>query len=119
MPRKLDENRYYAHVYGDEKENPQRPRKFYQDGLYFDGAMVAIEGSAPPKHEPPPSVAPVETVATDSPNVDVLNELKNMHVSKLKKLAEAVNEATGAALPVMTGAGVKARLVKYIADHSE
>jgi hypothetical protein len=119
MSRKLDRDRYYAMVYGDETENPKRPRKFFQDGIYFDGAGVAIEGSAPPKHTPAPSATPVEAVETDSPNVETLKELNGLHISKLKKLAVAVNEATGAELPEMSGTGLKARLVRYITDNSE
>jgi len=121
--KRLDRNRRYSQVYGDEAENPTRPRKFYQDGMYFDGAGVAIEGSQVPKHTPPPSAADEPDdeapVGVDTPdNSEAIKMLKGLSVPKLKALAEQVHEATGKKLPE-GGAGVKNRLIGYIIANSE
>jgi len=116
---KLDRNRRYGIVYGDESENPQRPRKYYQDGMYFDGAMVAIEGSAQPKHVPPPSNTPVAVAEEKSTiNKDIFKQLDAMSVPALKKIGAKVEKATGIEQPD-GGTGVKARLVAYIAENAE
>ena len=116
--RKLDRDRKYGTVYGDEENHPKRPKKFYQDGMYFDGAGVAIEGSEIEQPKPTPVSDPPQVIDTPSSS-DIILRLNAMSVPKLKKTAKAVNEATGEELPQMSGTGVKARLVAYIAEHAE
>lgn len=116
--RKLDRNRKYGITYGDEAANPERPRKFYQDGMYFDGAGIAIEGSEIKVATLPPTNDPAEVVEIDDTVSDNIKVLKDLPIPKLKQMAEALSEATGLDLPEY-GKGVKARLVKYIAENAE
>lgn len=117
--KKLDRNRYFALVYGDEAENPKRPRKFMQDGMFFDGSGVAIDASSTPPPAPIPVEEPVVVVEQVVDNSAILAQLNGMTVNVLRKLAQSVFETTDAELPVLNGPGVKARMVKYIADNTE
>lgn len=110
--RKLDRGRYYATVYGDPK------RKFMQDGMFFDGMGVAVDASGVEQSKPEPTNDPVEVVERDDSEAERLKELNAMSVPALKKLAKKVSEATDTELPE-GGTGAKARLVKYIAKHTE
>jgi hypothetical protein len=117
--KKLDRDRYAAIVYGDEAENPDNPAKFLQDGIFFNGMGIAINSSAPPPAKPVATNEPVEVVELKDPEqAETLKMLNGKTVPALKKLAEVVNENTGVELPAF-GTGVKARLVKYIADNTE
>ena len=110
--RKLDRGRYYAVVYGDPK------KKYMQDGMFFDGAGIAVDGAVEPKEEPVPANEPVVVVEVDDSKVQRIKELQAMTVPALKKLAKKVSDATGTDLPEF-GTGVQARLVAYIAEHTE
>lgn len=110
--RKLDRNRYYALVYGDPK------RAFMQDGMFFNGMGVAVDASSVDQPEPEPTNTPVAVVERDDSDAKRLKELNAMTVPALKKLAAKVSEATGTKLP-KGGKGAQARLVTYIAKHTE
>lgn len=116
--RQLDRRRKYALVYGDEVENPERPRKYYQDGVHFDGAGYCIEDGPRPDEKKADKDSPT-VAARDDSKAERIKELEELHVSKLKSLAQELHDETGAELPEMEGAGLKARLVSYIANNTE
>jgi hypothetical protein len=114
MSNELDRNRYYAIVYGDPI------MKYYQDGTYFKRDGKPINTSKTPSAEKEPHKAVVveqepEKKADDADNL----RLKAMHIQKLKKLAVKVAEATGVEHPELSGKGLKAKLIAYIADNTE
>jgi hypothetical protein len=110
--RKLDRGRYYALVYGDPK------RKFMQDGMFFDGIGVALDASGVEQAQPEPTNDDVAVVERDDSEAKRLKELNDMSVPALKTLAKKVSKATDTKLPE-GGTGAKARLVTYIAKHTE
>ena len=112
MSKQLDRNRYFAQVYGDDR------RKFYQDGIYFDGGGNAINSgreATPPEPEEESGVTE-EAPAQDTEAVDKLNA---MNVAQLKKVAKQVAEATGTEPERWTGAGIADVLREYILSHTE
>jgi len=110
--RKLDRGRYFAVVYGDPV------KKTMQDGMFFNGEGVAVDASATTKAEPTPTNEEVAVVERDDSEANRMKELSAMTVPALKKLGEKVSKATGFGMPE-AGPGVKARLVAYIAKHTE
>ena len=89
-----------------------------QDGMFFDGMGVAVNASGVKQAKPEPTNDPVEVVERDDSEAERLKELNAMSVPALKKLAKKVSKATDTELP-KGGTGAKARLVKYIAKHTE
>lgn len=130
---RLNKKRNFGTVFGDEQENPERPRRFMQDKRYFDARGYPTDEPLPkealdqigpetqpetqPETEEDDSVAVVER--KDVGNEEIILQLKDKSVFELKTLAIRVNKATEAELPVMEGKGVKARLVAYIAENAE
>lgn len=136
---RLNKKRKFGTVFGDEADNPERPRKFMQDGRYFDAKGYPID-EPPPKESILAQIVPKSTLG-DEPgnepdrtedddsvvvverkeegNAEIILQLKDKSIFELKAMAIRVNKATEAALPVMQGKGVKARLVAYIAEHAE
>lgn len=110
--RKLDRDRYFALVYGDPE------RKYMQDGMFFNGLGVALDASGVPQPELEPTNDPVQVVERDDGMAERLKELSGMTMPALRKLAEKVSKATGVELPE-GGRGAQARLVAYIAKHTE
>lgn len=111
--RKLDRNRYYAHIYGDDE------RRYYQDGIHFNGAGDAVDSDrkpAPASSEEQVKVVDNDQKLADSKRAEKLNEL---HISKIKEMATKVEEATGVKAPEMSGAGVKKRLIEYIVANTD
>jgi hypothetical protein len=117
---RFDIKRKHGTVYGDEVENPKRPRKYWQGGVYFDAEGFPVDQPRPAKaSEPVPAAEPVKVVELkEKPGTDALEALQKMTVPALKKLAAAVHEASGAELPE-NGTGVKARLIAYIAENTD
>ncbi len=129
---RLNKKRKFGTVFGDEADNPERPRKFMQDRRYFDAKGYPTDEPVP-KESLLGQSAPVVQSGTETEddgkavvverkeegNEEIILQLKDKSVFELKKLAIRVNEATEAELPVMEGKGVKARLVTYIAEHAE
>jgi hypothetical protein len=132
--RTLDRDRYHGLVYGDPEA------KFYQDGLFFKGNGEAIAGQEAdvpqaavdaaaaraqqlvdaPKPQTVGAVDPDEAKKKAKKALAKRKKaLEELHVSKLKKAAIALNEQTGIELPAMKGAGLKKRLVKYIAVNTD
>jgi hypothetical protein len=115
--RRLDTSRYRAIVYGDETNNPERPKKFLQDGIFFDGAGVAIDGTE--VKPPAPAMGTEDPIkVVEQPN-DRAKLLVGYSLLKLRSMAKEVSEASGVKLPAMSGAGVTKRLIKYITDNTE
>lgn len=110
--RKLDRDRYYAIVYGDPK------RKFMQDSVFFNGAGIAVDDAGKKKPEPVQTNDPPAVMETDDSEANKLKQLTAMSVPALKKLAKRVSEQTETNLPA-GGQGAKARLVAYIAKHTD
>ena len=109
--QQLDRNRYFAQVYGDEN------KKFYQDGIYFDGGGEAISsGKTAKKQETEASPVTEETKTQDDEAVTKLND---MTYAQLKVVAEKVSEATGTEPERWSGKGVADLLRKYILDNTD
>jgi hypothetical protein len=114
----LDRDRYYAIVYGDPVS------KFYQDKQFYrgDGSPVSTGKAGKPKPRTPEIAveqkkAPKQKKAPE--NADQLATLTGMHISKLKKLAVKVAEATKTDTPELKGTGLKKRLIAYIAENTD
>jgi hypothetical protein len=108
----LDRNRYYAIVYGDPVA------KFYQDRKFYRGNGTPVDSKEPAK--PVAKVEPQAVVVEQAEaQEDKTAALKDLHISKLKKLALQVAEANGVEPPPLTGKGTKAKLIAYIADNTE
>ena len=109
--KKLDRSRKYGTVYGD-------PEKFfYQDGVFFGANDLAV-GEAE-SVEPVPTQEPVSVVENKDGKADRIAKLKEVHIAKLKKMAATLAEELGVDPPRVAGTGVKAKLVKWIADRTE
>lgn len=107
---KLDRNRRYGIVYGD-------PVKcYYQDGVFFDGQGRAVGAAS--REEPEPASEPVAVVERDDSKAKRIATLEKVHVTKLKHMAEQLAEQLDVKLPKMSGKGVKAKLVAWIADNT-
>ncbi len=129
---RLNLKRKHGTVFGDEQENPERPRKFMQDLRYFDAKGYPTDEPVPkeslldqgapviqPETETEDDGRVVVVERKEKGNEEIILQLKDKSVFELKTLAIRVNKATDAELPVMEGKGVKARLVAYIAEHAE
>ncbi len=132
---RLNLKRKHGTVFGDEADNPERPRRYMQDLRYFDAKgyptdepvpkEALLDQSAPvvqPGNEPDQTGTEEPVVVVERKeegNEEIILQLKDKTVFELKKMAISVNEATDAELPVMKGKGVTARLVAYIAEHAE
>lgn len=116
--QKLDKDRYFAYVYGDEVGNPERPRRFMQDGMYFDGAGIGMDAANTPKPAPVPTNDPVSVVELAEEPSEAVELLNKKSFPALKKIAGKIHAATDLPLP-KGGPGAKARLVKYIAENTE
>ena len=111
----LDRERYYAIVYGDPVA------KYMQDGIFYRGNGHPVDSKEPAKPSPKPvhKAAVVEQKAPAPITEDQEATLKGMHISKLKKLAVKVAEATNTDHPELKGKGLKANLIAYIAENTE
>lgn len=108
----LDRNRKYGTVYGDDT------KCFYQDGVFFDGQGRALDAGKEAEERSEPVGEPVQVIDQDDGKAKRIAALKEMHISKVRKLAEQVADTTGVKLPKVSGAGVKNKLIKWIADHT-
>lgn len=108
---KLDRNRKYGVVYGHAE------KCFMQDGNYFDGQGTLIGKQTKPS-QPVPAQEPPAVAENPDGASERVNKLNNMHIAKLKKMALKLAEQLGVDAPPTTGKGVKAKLVKWIADNT-
>jgi len=109
----LDRERYYAVVYGDPVS------KFYQDRIFYRGDGSPVDSKQPAKPTPKPVHQAAVVEQKTAPDTGAEDKLKAMHISKLKKLAVKVSEATGTDHPELKGRGLKANLIAYIAENTE
>ena len=122
MGVRLDKSRKFGTVFGDEIENPKRPRKYWQDKMYFDARGYPIDEPPTTKtaEEPTPAKEPVQVVELkDDTDTELVKELRGKSAMALRKIATAVHEASGVELPAMKGTGVVARLVAYITENTD
>ena len=107
----LDRNRYHATVYGDPVA------KYYQDGNFFKGNGELISSADADIPDVPQES--VDKAKAGTAKKQRAAKLKTLHVSRLKQIATELRAQSGAELPDMAGAGLKGRLVEYIAANTK
>lgn len=110
MPRKLDRSRKFGVTYGDD------PRRFYQDGVYFDAQGNECPTPEAPAAAAPPD-APLAPGADQSASVseaEYREKLAQLNAPQVKSLFKK----SGGPEELSKGGGARERMVEWLVQNA-